>query len=181
MAAILTGNESYSAVLKNNIITSTLPKQWCVGKPCHFPYIETAWSFLLIYNPLGLLRCIQSPPVLNCLPLLSEQNHSEAINEVFPLCYPLSEQAKITAQFLLALYIFSPHHTLSTFKSFLLKYIPCIYITSKVRFMNLQTNAYHLRFRIMATFWNMRKLSGRIWYGLVMLNLHSLQFLVLSI
>lgn len=63
MAAILTGNESCSAVLKNNIITSTLPKQWCIGKPYHFPYIEIVWAFL-IYNHLGLLRYIQSPSVL---------------------------------------------------------------------------------------------------------------------
>lgn len=62
-AAILTGNESCSAVLKNNIMTSTLPKHWCFRKPCHFPYIPIVWA-LLIYNYLDLLRCIQGPPVL---------------------------------------------------------------------------------------------------------------------
>lgn len=39
-AAILTGKAACSALLKNGVITRALPKQRCIGKACHFPYIE---------------------------------------------------------------------------------------------------------------------------------------------
>lgn len=81
---------------------------------------------------LEIPQAYQSP-----LPyIVFEQNHDEAIFLLLFLpFYPLLEQTKITAQFLFALYVFKLQHILNTL--FLLKYISGVYVTGKMKFMNL--------------------------------------------